>query len=61
MQTKASGTKKWQCMLCAFANDEALGMPDKGVASGARWQDLPETWTCPNCGASKADVDMVEV
>jgi hypothetical protein len=28
MQTKASGTKKWQCMLCAFANDEALGMPD---------------------------------
>ncbi len=56
-----AGFKKWQCLLCAFAYDEALGMPDEGVAPGTRWQDVPETWSCPDCSASKADFQMVEV
>ena len=53
--------KKWMCILCAFVYDEALGMPDEGVAPGTRWQDVPETWSCPDCSASKADFQMVEV
>jgi rubredoxin len=53
--------KKWQCALCAFAYDEALGIPDDGIAPGTRWADVPETWSCPDCSASKADFQMVEV
>ncbi len=48
----------WQCLLCAFVYDEAKGMPDEGVAAGTRWEDVPETWTCPDCSASKSDFQM---
>ena len=55
------GLKKWQCALCAFAYDEALGMPEEGIPAGTRWKDVPETWNCPDCSASKSDFQMVEV
>ena len=48
-------------MLCAFIYDEAAGMPDEGIAPGTRWADVPEAWTCPDCSASKADFDMVQI
>ena len=48
----------WQCRLCAFVYDEALGMPEEGVAPGTRWENVPETWSCPDCSAAKADFDM---
>jgi rubredoxin len=51
----------WQCLLCAFSYDEAKGMPEEGVPPGTRWEDVPETWICPDCAASKADFDMVVV
>ena len=57
----AAGLKKWQCALCAFSYDEALGMPDEGVPPGTRWEDVPETWSCPDCSASKSDFQMIEV
>ena len=57
----AAGFKKWQCVLCAFFYDEAVGMPEEGVAPGTRWEDVPETWTCPDCAAGKSDFEMVEV
>ena len=53
--------KTWRCALCAFVYDEAKGMPDEGVPPGTRWQDVPETWNCPDCAASKADFEMVEI
>ncbi len=57
----AAGFKKWQCELCAFSYDEGLGMPEDGIAPGTRWEDVPETWSCPDCAASKSDFQMVEV
>ena len=57
----AAGFRKWQCMLCAFAYDEALGMPAEGVPAGTRWEDVPDTWSCPDCSASKSDFEMIEV
>ena len=38
-----------------------LGMPADGVPAGTRWQDVPETWSCPDCAATKSDFQMVEV
>jgi rubredoxin len=51
----------WQCMLCAFTYDEAKGMPDEGVAAGTRWEDVPESWTCPDCAATKSDFEMAVI
>lgn len=53
--------KIWQCTLCAFVYDEALGLPEEGFAPGTRWEDIPEDWECPDCGLSKSDFDMIEL
>lgn len=55
------GTRVWQCMLCAFVYDESKGMPDEGIAPGTPWEEVPETWYCPDCSASKSDFQMAQV
>jgi rubredoxin len=51
----------WQCVLCSFVYDEAAGMPEEGIPPGTRWEDVPETWGCPDCSATKRDFEMVEI
>ncbi len=53
--------KLFRCLQCGFEYDEALGRPEDGIAPGTRWADIPEDWSCPDCGAAKADFEMVEV
>lgn len=53
--------RKWMCVVCGFIYDEALGLPDEGIEPGTRWADVPETWTCPDCGATKDDFEMIEI
>src|SRR6476661_6566826 len=53
---------KWFiCVQCGFEYDEAKGWPEDGIAPGTRWDDIPEDWSCPDCGAAKTDFEMVEV
>jgi rubredoxin len=59
--TTTTGLKKWRCVLCGFIYDEALGLPDEGIAAGTRWADVPANWMCGDCGAGKGDFEMVEV
>ena len=59
--SSVAGFKQWQCLLCAFTYDEEKGIPEEGIPAGTRWADVPETWTCADCGASKSDFEMVEV
>ena len=53
--------KKYMCVICGFVYDEEKGLPDEGIAPGTRWEDIPENWTCPECGAAKGDFEMMEV
>lgn len=53
--------KKFVCLQCGFEYDEEKGWPEDGIAPGTRWADIPEDWSCPDCGAAKADFEMVEV
>ena len=41
-----------------FEYDEAKGWPEDGIAPGTRWDDIPDDWSCPDCGAAKTDFDM---
>jgi rubredoxin len=52
--------RKWQCTNCGHIYDEALGAPSEGLPAGTRWEDVPDTWTCPECGASKRDFELLE-
>jgi rubredoxin len=57
---KAEGSSKsWQCMLCAFAYNEAAGLPEEGIAPGTRWEDVPADWTCPDCAADKSGFERI--
>jgi rubredoxin len=53
--------KTWMCVVCGFLYDEAKGLPEEGLAPGTRWSDIPDTWTCPDCGVTKDDFEMVEM
>lgn len=47
------GNRRFICMLCMHVYDEAEGDPDSGIPPGTLWEDVPEDWRCPRCGASK--------
>ena len=53
--------KSWQCARCHFIYHEAEGWPLDGIAAGTRWEDIPDDWECPDCGAMKDMFDMVEI
>lgn len=47
--------RKYVCSICGFVYDEAVGIPEAGIAPGTRWEELPDSWVCPLCGATKAE------
>ena len=49
--------KKWECTVCGYIYDPEKGDPDSGIAPGTAFEDLPDDWVCPECGAEK---DMFE-
>jgi rubredoxin len=49
---KGENIMKYEC-VCGYVYDEATGDPDIGVAAGTKWEDLPEDFECPVCGAGK--------
>ena len=53
--------KTYECRVCGWIYDEAKGSPEDGISPGTRWEDVPDDWCCPTCGASKEDFDMVAV
>lgn len=54
------GTRKWRCRNCGYILDEALGIPDEGIAPGTPFEDIPDEWYCPDCGSEKPDFDLLE-
>jgi len=45
--------EKWECTACGFIYDPAIGDPANGFPPGTRFEDLPDTWVCPQCGVNK--------
>lgn len=50
---------KYECSICGYVYDPAAGDPDNGVAPGTKFEDLPEDWVCPTCGAPKSEFNKV--
>ena len=48
---------EYVCSVCGFVYDEAKGIPEAGIVSGTRLEDLPKDWVCPICGATKAEFE----
>jgi rubredoxin len=48
------------CSVCGFVYDEANGLPESDVAPGTRWENLPDDFVCPLCGAEKSEFEKQE-
>ena len=48
---------RYICTVCGYVYDPEVGDPDNGVKPGTKFEDLPDTWECPVCGASKDDFE----
>jgi len=44
---------KWKCTVCGYIYDPEEGDPDSGIEPATPFQELPEDWVCPECGAAK--------
>jgi len=44
---------KWQCTACNYIYDPEKGDSDNGVAPGTKFEDIPDSWVCPECGVPK--------
>jgi rubredoxin len=49
------------CLICGWIYEEAKGYPEGGLPAGMSWDQVPEQWTCPECGAGKQDFEMIQV
>jgi rubredoxin len=56
-----NGYRAWMCIICGWVYEEEKGAPEEGLAPGTRWEDVPEYWVCPDCGAGKDDFEMIEI
>lgn len=55
-----SAMKKYECSVCGYVYDPVDGDPENGIAPGTEFNDLPDSWVCPICGASKDDFREVD-
>jgi len=51
---------KYQCTICGWVYDPAVGDPDGGIAAGTPFEKIPDDWKCPMCGAAKSDFEKVQ-
>jgi rubredoxin/flavin reductase (DIM6/NTAB) family NADH-FMN oxidoreductase RutF len=53
-QKKQTG-QKYICTVCNYVYDPEIGDPDGGIHPGTRFEDIPDSWVCPVCGAKKSE------
>ncbi len=51
---------KYKCTVCGYIYDPALGDPDGGVKPGTPFEEIPDDWVCPVCGATKDQFEKTE-
>jgi rubredoxin len=45
--------EKWICQVCGYVYDPVKGDPSDGIKPGTSFENLPDDWVCPECGAGK--------
>ena len=51
---------KYECTVCGYIYDPTEGDPDNNVAPGTAFEDIPDDWVCPVCGASKDQFEEID-
>jgi flavin reductase (DIM6/NTAB) family NADH-FMN oxidoreductase RutF/rubredoxin len=53
------GMGKYECLVCNYVYDPSEGDPEHGIAPGTAFEDIPEDWVCPVCGAGKSEFERL--
>lgn len=51
---------KYKCSVCGYVYDPELGDPDGGIKPGTSFEEIPDDWVCPVCGASKDQFEKIQ-
>lgn len=51
---------KYVCSICSYVYDPAVGDPDLEIDQGTPFEDLPEDYICPLCGAGKEMFEVID-
>ncbi|MDD4986644.1 MAG: rubredoxin [Dehalococcoidales bacterium] len=51
---------KYECTVCGYVYDPELGDPEGDIAPGTPFDELPDDWVCPVCGAGKSDFEKLK-
>lgn len=52
--------KKYKCIICGYIYDPEEGDSISGIAPGTSFEDLPDDYLCPMCGAGKEEFEIYE-
>ena len=50
---------KYVCNVCGYVYDPEKGDPSQGIQPGTKFEDLPDSWVCPDCGVGKGDFEKM--
>ena len=48
------------CDVCGYVYEPENGDPGNGIDPGTAFENLPDDWTCPVCGADKDQFSLEE-
>ena len=51
---------KYKCSVCGYVYNSEEGDLDSGIAAGTLFENLPDDWKCPICGAPKGAFEKME-
>ena len=51
--------ERYKCMICGYIYDPKFGDSDHGINPGISFQNLPDDWVCPQCGAPKEQFEQI--
>ena len=50
---------KYKCAVCNYIYDPELGDPDGDIKPGTSFEEIPDDWVCPVCGAGKDQFEKI--
>ena len=59
-KVEAIKAPKYKCSVCGYVYDPELGDPDGDIKPGTPFEEIPDDWVCPVCGAAKSEFERME-
>ncbi|MDI6603927.1 MAG: rubredoxin [Thermoanaerobacteraceae bacterium] len=53
MEEKKAATDRYRCTICNYIYNPAEGDMENNIKPGTLFDQLPDDWVCPICGAGK--------